>query len=323
MFYDLELERISGYIRDHKNKRVGVQLPPGLKKCWIKIRDTIEEAGAEGLLVGTSCYGACDVADQLAKQAGCDLLLHFGHSEMGLKTCLPVLYIEAKMKVDPWPEVSKVLPHLRSKRVGLTASVQHVHFLPRIMENLVSLGFQARLGRPGKRAKYKGQVLGCDVGSAVSLADQVDEYLYIGTGEFHPLGVAAATGKRVIAVNPLGGFKEITAERFLLWRKGVIAKACSGEKFGILLSIKPGQWDPKRSQEVAELLTRHGRKVSFLIMDEIKVEELRDYNLDAYVCTACPRLALDDAKRTDVPILTPFEAKVMLGVAELKTHPLQ
>ncbi|MBO7204879.1 MAG: diphthamide synthesis protein, partial [Candidatus Methanomethylophilaceae archaeon] len=38
--------------------------------------------------------------------------------------------------------------------------------------------------------------------------------------------------------------------------------------------------------------------------------------VDAYVCTACPRIAMDDALRYDRPMLTPPELEVALGIRE-------
>ena len=40
------------------------------------------------------------------------------------------------------------------------------------------------------------------------------------------------------------------------------------------------------------------------------------YRVDAFVSTACPRLAMDDYSRYDKPVLTPIEAEVALGIRE-------
>ena len=57
------------------------------------------------------------------------------------------------------------------------------------------------MGPAGGRIKHPGQVLGCCYSTAREL--YLDEYLFIGTGQFHPLGIALATGKRVVTADPI------------------------------------------------------------------------------------------------------------------------
>jgi len=318
--YDLEEERAKEFLRRRGAGRVGVQLPPGLGGCWPEIGATLEECGVEGILVGSSCYGACDLADEEALKAGCGALLHYGHSDMGLPSRLPVLYVEARMRVDPSPAVEDALHGLGYKRLGLTTTVQHLSYLENLRKLLLSRGFEVHIGKPSGRAKYLGQILGCDVGSATSVAEKVEAFLHVGTGSFHPLGVAAATGKTVISVNPLGGRTVLSAAEFLRWRRGVVAKALSCRTFGILLSTKKGQWRPELARRVEKELRKEGRKTMMLVQDEIRVGDLKDFGMEAYVCTACPRIALDDARSTGEILLTPFETEVMLGKRGLEPY---
>ena len=51
-------------------------------------------------------------------------------------------------------------------------------------------------------------------------------------------------------------------------------------------------------------------------MNEISPQGLMAYRVDAFVSTACPRLAMDDYSRYDKPVLTPIEAEVALGIRE-------
>jgi 2-(3-amino-3-carboxypropyl)histidine synthase len=48
-------------------------------------------------------------------------------------------------------------------------------------------------------------------------------------------------------------------------------------------------------------------------MDEIGPEALLPYQVEAYVSTACPRLAIDDQARYRRPLLTPVEMEIALG----------
>ena len=99
--YDFEPEKVKKFLKHQKVKRVAVQLPAGLKAQLHEITSVYEEVGVEAFILADSCYGACDLADLEAKQLGCDALIHYGHADMGLSTCLPTLFVEAHMTVDP------------------------------------------------------------------------------------------------------------------------------------------------------------------------------------------------------------------------------
>ncbi len=321
--YDFERARVKQFLKQHRAKRAGIQLPAGLRQYLQEIVEPFAEAGVETLVLADSCYGACDPADARAKQLGCDVLVHYGHSDMGVSTCLPTIYIEARMPADPLRVVERVLPELKFKRVGLLTNVQHIAHLQGVAKLLRSRGIKPFIGRPGPRAKYPGQLLGCDFGCARSIATRVDGFLYIGTGEFHPLGAALATGKRVLAVNPISeGFKVLApdVDAFMRRRKAMIVRAAAGKRFGIIVSTKPGQARFKLAARLARNLRRAGKVAHVLAVDEVMPEELGDFGLDGFICVACPRIPIDDAERFERPILTPFEVRVMLGEAKFKPY---
>jgi len=323
--YNFEHRKVARFLKNHKVRRAAVQLPAGLRPHLSEIKATFEGAGVETIILGDSCYGACDVADIKAKQLGCDALVQYGHSDMGLRTVLPMLYVEARMTADPLGAVEKALPKLNFKRLGLATTVQHIEFLPKIMKILRSSGIKPLVGKPGSRSRYPGQILGCDWFSVRSISDKVDGFLYIGTGKFHPLGISLATGKQVITVNPIAGNCEnliFNLGDFLRQRRAMISRAAAGEKFGILVSSKPGQARLKLAVRLAAELRRAGLTAHILVLDEISQEKLDDFKLDAFVCAACPRIPIDDAGRFSKPILTPFEARVMIGKEKFEPYKL-
>lgn len=314
--YDLGEEKVRNFLRRCRAKRAAVQLPAGLRQNLPEIRKTFEEAGVEAIVLADSCYGACDLADNKAKLLGCDALVHYGHSDMRIPTRLPTFYVEARMPADPLEVLEQALPEIPFRRVGLLTTVQHVGHLKKVAGLLRSLGLKPLIGRPGPRAKYPGQILGCDFSCARSVARQVEGFIFLGTGEFHPIGVALATGKRVLAVNPISGhFKMISTdvEAFLRSRKEAIARAAAGGLFGVITSIKPGQARLKLARGLVGDFRESGRDAYLLVVDEVIPEELADFGFDAFVCAACPRIPIDDAERFERPVLTPFEARVILG----------
>ena len=323
--YDFERREVMRFIKRYKVKRVAIQLPAGLRPHLSEIKPTFEEAGVEALILADSCYGACDIADVKAKQLGCNALVHYGHADMGLRTSLPTLYVEARMAADSLEAVEKALPELNFKRLGVVATIQHIGFLPKITKFLSSHGVKPIVGKPGARAKYPGQILGCDWGSARSVSDKVDGFLYIGTGRFHPLGVSLATGMDVTIANPVaGGMERLSSkpEDFLKRRRAMVSRAASCERFGILVSTKPGQARFELAARLVDDFRRAGLTAHTLVMDEILPEKLDDFKLEAFVCAACPRIPMDDVQRFSQPILTPFEAMAMLGKENFEPYQL-
>src|SRR3989338_8822808 len=81
------------------------------------------------------------------------------------------------------------------QNIGLATTVQFLDFVDQIKEYLESNGKSIFIDK--MRQKYEGQLLGCDVGGADKIKDKIDAFLYIGTGVFHPLGIALNIGKDV------------------------------------------------------------------------------------------------------------------------------
>src|SRR4030043_1391157 len=100
---------------------------------------------------------------------------------------MKVVFLEAKSGLD----VTQVLKKIKVEgKAGLITTIQHSDKLKDAQKVIPD-------------SIIGGSVLGCDVSAAEKIKDKVDFFVYIGTGEFHPLGVALKTGKEVIIANPL------------------------------------------------------------------------------------------------------------------------
>jgi 2-(3-amino-3-carboxypropyl)histidine synthase len=236
-------------------------------------------------------------------------MFHFGHSKMGKFE--NVVFIEARSDVDVLQCVKIALPLFKTKKLGLITTVQHIHKLEEIARFLDENGKEGISGKGDTRVSYPGQVLGCNFTSA---RHECDEYLYIGSGIFHPLGVAIATGKRVVAADPyINQAIEVSPEKFMRRRSGYIAKSMDAKVFGIIVSSKSGQNRIILAQKLSGMASRHGKKAQIIMMDLVTPEQLLAFKVDAYVNTACPRITIDDAERFHVPVLTPGEFEIVLG----------
>ncbi len=291
-------------------KRIGLQAPEGLKRALSTIaREIAAQTGAEVIISGDPCYGACDVDMQLCDQV--DLMLHLGHAELGTGPD-KVIFLEARMMDNPGVVVEKAIPTFKSKRIGVTTTIQHVHRLDEALQVLLEHGIEGMLGPAGGRVKHPGQVLGCCYSTARGL--DVEEYLFIGTGRFHPLGIALCTGKRVVIADPVTGeVSEIDTDPMLRRRFGAIARAADARRFAILVSKKQGQRRMELARRIKKLGEEKGLEMFLVYLDNIEPDRLLNLGAEAAVSTACPRVALDDAAKYRIPILTPPEFEVLVG----------
>jgi 2-(3-amino-3-carboxypropyl)histidine synthase len=306
--FDFDLDRIIDTIKSKNYKTIGLQFPEGFKRRAVNIAKELEkETGAGIIISGNPCFGACDIDTALAGKV--DIMFHFGHSKMGKFD--NVVFIEARSNADVLPCIKIALPLLKTTKLGLITTVQHIHKLGEVTKFLGENGFEAIPGKGDLRVNYPGQVLGCNF-TAAHL--DCGEYLYIGGGIFHPLGVAIATGKKVIAADPyMNTAVVVSPEKFLRKRSGYIAKAMNGNVFGIIVSTKSGQNRIELANRLAGIAKKHGKYAHLIMMDLVTPDQLLAFKVDAYVNTACPRITIDDAERFHVPILTPQEFEIVTG----------
>lgn len=318
--YNLEAERVSDYINRNNSKKVLIQLPDGLRpKAFHLVRILRERTDAELLLLGDSCYGACDIPFRQANELEADLLIHYGHSRMLPDTDIPVLYIELKVEINVDDFVDKSFRLLGEWRtVGLATTIQHIHQIGEIAETLRLKGIRTIIGREGERTVYAGQVLGCDYSSARFIADEVDGFLFIGGGRFHSLGLAMATGRPVIAFDPYISSVTMLGEeehkRLAKKRMAAIIAAKKARRIGIIVSLKPGQFELSIARSLRDGLERQGKEANIICLDDIRYEKLGNFSeADAFIDTACPRIAIDGVGDLRRPILTIEEAHMLLG----------
>lgn len=215
------------------------------------------------------------------------------------------LFIPCYFKKSPISAVKKALRRLKNyKRIGLLTTAQHPNQLERISNFLE---------KNNKKPIIGGQVLGCNQDSAKAIENKVDAFLYIGSGKFHPLGIALATEKPVFIANPYSNSADEISDdgkkRFLRRRKGQISRALTAEIFGILISTKTGQFKLKSALKIKEKIERSGRTAFLFAGNEVSPANVLGYKVDAWVNTACPRIIDDEFEK---PVLNPEELKFLL-----------
>jgi 2-(3-amino-3-carboxypropyl)histidine synthase len=317
--YDLEEERLVAEITGRGARRLLIQLPDGLKNEGPRLASLIrEKTGAEVFVSATSAWGACDLSLDAAARLKADLLVHYGHNEFlrDGSNGIPVVYIPAKSRHEITPVVEKALPLLNGTRVGLATVVQHIHTLPETTKFLEDKGFKVELPGRGPWAHEAGQVLGCDYFGLKRIEPEVDSFLIIGS-YFHGLGAALSIQKPTILADPYDGTVRPLGpdrSRIIRQRYAMVEKARQANRFGIIVSTKPGQSNPTVALNIQRQLEEKGKKAVILYADEIVPDKLLDFkDIEAFVDTACPRLALDDPERFSKPIVSRDEIMVVIG----------
>ncbi|HIH36620.1 MAG TPA: diphthamide biosynthesis enzyme Dph2 [Methanocellales archaeon] len=305
---EFDLDQIIDTIEERGAKKIGLQFPEGLRRSALKLTKKIEErTEAIVLISGSPCYGACDLDEFLLREV--DLLFHFGHAE--IKSRDKVTFIEVRSDADVIPVLEHAIKMIRGNRVGLVTTVQHIHKLGEARDYLLQHGKDCLIGKGDSRVKYEGQILGCNFSAA---RIDADEFIYIGSGNFHPLGVTLATSKRVIIADPMSKeVREINSEPILRQRYAIIAKALHAKTFGIIVSTKSAQTRIELAMKLQEKALKNGLEAHLISMNEITPELLLFFKVDTFVNTACPRIAIDDAALFKTPMITPVEFEIVLG----------
>jgi len=291
-----------------------IQLPDGLKMKAQQFQDLFD---IETMLWGGSCYGACDLP---ASIGDADVLLHVGHAEIpNLESDHPVIYLEGRM--TRWKSLPDDIFEKGKGRIALYAPVQHLHHLDKAVEEIENekAGFEAVVREGDDRIKYPGQVLGCNYTVGV---EDAEHHLYIGTGRFHPLGLSFSLKDDVMVYNPVTGeLSEIGKKErddFLRKRFARIPRVKDAEKVMIITSTKEGQKRNTLSEKTKQLGEKAGKKTDMITFDEIEPDLVDDFGWDCAVCTACPRIALDDHDRFRTTILSPIEFEIGINKGRIE-----
>ncbi len=320
--FDIDLTSAISEIKRLKARIVALQVPEGLRKRANQIANDIEaRAGVDVLVVAEPCYGACDVPGSLFEMV--DAIVNIGHSPIpSIKLTKPIIFVPARSKIPLGDQLKKAVGMVQEP-VGVLATAQHLTELDEVIEGLESMGIKVKVGEGDSRIAHAGEVLGCNFTAAMNVSKDVNSYILVASGSFHALGVHLATGKKVVVLDPnLEEPKEIdqVKDKVLRQRHAVIEKAEKARSFGIIVGEKVGQRRLRRAKELRKLVRWKKKDASLILMDRFDPERVKYLGFDAYVSTACPRIAIDDVAMYDKPLLTPQELEIVLGVRKWENY---
>jgi 2-(3-amino-3-carboxypropyl)histidine synthase len=218
------------------------------------------------------------------------------------------LFLDAPFdgKVELCADTLTYLKEKQYKKVALYASVQFCNQLDKVKEQLQALDIEIVSSQP-KRTGAQHQILGCDNyhdSFNVELSE-VDAYLYIGDGKFHPLALVYAqkdnnSMKEVLCNDPIAGSFSLMGvddiSTILKKYKGSLIKFLSSDTIGVIITIKPGQEQMKPSFFLEKKFP--DKKFYYFIDNNVSFDQLENFPfVEVWVNTACPRVGFDDQEK--------------------------
>lgn len=312
--YNFEIERTAEEVEKRGAKKVFVQAPDGLKQFLAEFVSRLSKI-CEVYISLNPCYGGCDLEDDKAEMIGADMVIHIGHRKFIEGTeKVQTIYISAPHMVNVKDLASLAASELTKrgfKKVGILANAQHIGYTEEFVRALDKSGIL-----PVVDGQTGGLVLGCRICGAKRIENDVDAFLFIGGGEFHPLGVAMEVDKEVFIADPYRNEVRGTSElvkRTLSQRWWAIMEASKSKRFGVIVVTKPGQFNMRSAEEITAKLRTAGKEAYQLVGNEVDPERLSSFPfIDAFIVTGCPRIATDWQQDLNKPILNETEALKML-----------
>lgn len=314
--YNFEIHKTVWKIRTENATRVALQMPEGLLVYACIVADILEQfCEVDVIVMGDVTYGACCVDDFTAQSLGCDILVHYAHSCLVPidVTKIKVLYVFVSISIDNDHLVNTLVHHLADQRLSLVSTIQFNYTLHQILEPLRQKNVFAFASQ--QMPLSKGEVLGC---TAPKLNESdVDAIVYIGDGRFH-LESAMIYNPKIKAYKYDPYDKSFTIEEFghdemRQLRKDSIVKARSAKTVGFILGSLGRQGNPKTLDLLLEKFVQKGYDTVSIVLSEIFPQKLAQFTgVDCWIQIGCPRLSIDWGYAFSKPLLTPYEAMVMI-----------
>lgn len=313
--YNFEIQKTVFNIRKAKATRVALQMPEGLLMFACSIADILERfCSVETLVMGDVTYGACCIDDFTARALGCDFMVHYGHSCLVPVdvTTLKTLYVFVEISIN----ASHVIETIRrnfdaGSHLAVVGTIQFIATLQAIKAELTDYEITV----PQSKPLSPGEILGC-----TSPHFKADALIYLGDGRFH-LESAMIANPSLPAYRYDPYSQKFTRERYdhkdmRRLRAHAIHTARNAQKWGLIVGTLGRQGSLRVVENIQKRLQDQGKQFTLVLMSEIFPDRLAQFDIDAWVQVACPRLSIDWGYAFPKPLLSPYEAAVALGDAK-------
>ncbi|MGI0132832.1 MAG: diphthamide biosynthesis enzyme Dph2 [Thermoplasmata archaeon] len=311
-------------LRRGRHRKIVLQVPAGLVRNAHDMAQRIhEESGCPVVVLSRACFGACDFPS-VDEAPGADAAIVLGHAPIpNVPLARTTYFVEMREPSgDPQRLATIVDAAGLPRRLGLVASIQHVDLIEPLRAAIARTGRSLATGSGDRRLSYAGQALGCNYTTAQAVAGDVDAFLFLGTGRFHPVGLAFAVDRPVWSLDPLQATLEPPIDRagLIRQRQLMVARCRDARRWGVLVSTFAGQNRHPMALALQQRARERGYTAEILLAARLDPGDLIGRDLDAYVNTACPRIALDDSSLYPKPVLTPPEFLMALGELPLEPY---
>ncbi|CAJ0831691.1 3_t:CDS:10 [Entrophospora sp. SA101] len=313
--YNFEIHKTIWNIQKSKVKKVALQFPEGLLMFACTIADIIESfCNVETLIMGDVTYGACCVDDFTANALGCDYMIHYGHSCLVPVnvTTIKTMYVFVDIGIDVEHFVETVkLNFEQNKKLAIVGTIQ---FVGAIQTAKILLEKNYILTVPQIKPLSPGEILGC----TSPIIGEKDALIYLGDGRFHLESIMIAN-PNVPAFRYDPYSKKFTRERYdhkemLMLRKHAIEISKKAKKYGLILGTLGRQGSSKVLEHLEEKIKSNKLDYVCVLLSEIFPDKLAQFqDIDAWIQIACPRLSIDWGYAFSKPLLSPYEASVVLN----------
>lgn len=296
-------------------------MPEGLLLFATTISDILTQfcPGIETLIMGDVTYGACCIDDYTARALGCDLLVHYAHSCLIPVdvTKIKTLYVFVDISIDSEHLLSTLERNFTpGKTIAMVGTIQFNATLHGVRAPLEKAGYTVLI--PQIAPLSKGEILGCTSPRLDTSDTPVDLILYLGDGRFH-LESAMIHNPSIPAYRYDPYSRKLTREYYEhaemhTLRRTAIATAKTARKWGLILGSLGRQGNPHTMAKIEHQLALRDIPHIRLLLSEIfpgKLALMDD--VECWVQVACPRLSIDWGYAFPRPLLTPYEALIVLG----------
>ncbi|KAI8379227.1 putative diphthamide synthesis protein-domain-containing protein [Radiomyces spectabilis] len=316
--YNFEIHKTVWRVRRANAKRVALQLPEGLMMFACVLADILEVfCQAETLIMGDVTYGACCIDDYTARALGCDFLVHYGHSCLVPVdiTEINTLYVFVDIGIDTDHFIATIRKNFEpGKKLVLVGTIQ---FGTALQAARTALADTYQVVVPQSKPLSPGEILGCTSPKMPGM----DAIVCIGDGRFHLESIMIHNPELpAFQYNPYG--KTFTRERYdheemYSLRKHAISLSKQAKKFGLILGTLGRQGKPSIMEYLEQSIREAGKESVLVLLSEIFPGKLSQFDdVDAWIQIACPRLSIDWGYAFPKPLLTPYEASIVLDKAK-------
>ena len=317
--YNFEIHKCIWNIRKNNASKVALQMPEGLLIYSMIVADILEQFGnVETVIMGDVSYGACCIDDYTARALDCDFIIHYAHLCLVPidVTKIKVLYVFVTIAIDDAHLVNTIKCNFqRGDRIACLGTIQFNPAINGIVDKLASDPEKPIYVIPPQTMPLsKGEILGC---TSARLDKTFNAIVYIGDGRFH-LESAMIHNPDIPAYRYDPYSRKFTRERYdqqqmVEVRQDAIQTARNARRVGLILGALGRQGNPQTLDRLERAFAKTGISVVKIILSEIFPQKLAMFDdIDAFVQVACPRLSIDWGYAFEKPLLTPYEAMVML-----------